>query len=245
VSVRRSLAIAILLVAVGAGAQRHRAARSFPPTPPRVDPVRVFLTPSHDATLFQSGNGSLANGSGVHLFAGETASHELRRALLRFDVASKIPAGSRILGAALTLRISQTISGTEAMSIHAVTSDWGEGASNAGASRDGGGTAAAANDATWLHTFFPSKRWTTAGGDFDNNVEATAAALQSGDVTWGPSSAMTARVQSWVDSPTTNFGWIVLGNETAPTTAKRFDSREVASEATRPILSIDYVPPTP
>jgi hypothetical protein len=230
---------------VAAGAQRHRAARHFPPAPPRPDPVRIVLTPSHDATLYQAGDGSLANGSGPHLFAGETESRLLRRALLRFDVSSKIPAGSTISSATLTLHISQTISGTEAMSIHAVTSNWGEGASNAGGSRDGGGTGAATNDATWLHTFFPSKRWTTVGGDFNASVEATAAAAQSGNVTWGPSSAMTARVQSWIDSPATNFGWIVIGNETALASAKRFDSREAASEATRPILTIDYVPPTP
>jgi hypothetical protein len=240
----------MMIFALAAAGQRHRAARHTPPPEPQPQPQpqpqqpqRVVLTPSKDATLYQSSNGSAANGSGPHLFAGTTNTRDVRRALLAFDVASKIPAGSQISSVTLTLHISQTIAGSETMSLHAVTADWGEGASNAGAFRDGAGTGSKTNDATWIHTFFSSKRWARAGGDFASNVDATAAAEQSGDLVWGPADAMTARVQSWLDAPSANFGWIVLGNESASRSAKRFDSREATPESTRPTLTIDYVPP--
>ena len=57
---------------------------------------------------------------------------------------------------------------------------------------------------------------------------------------------MVADVQSWLDNPASNFGWLVLGDETAIATAKRFDTRESASP---PVLTIEYTPasrpPTP
>ena len=50
---------------------------------------------------------------------------------------------------------------------------------------------------------------------------------------------MVADVQSWLDNPASNFGWLVLGDETASATAKRFDTRESASP---PMLTIQYIP---
>ena len=48
---------------------------------------------------------------------------------------------------------------------------------------------------------------------------------------------MVADVQSWLDNPASNFGWLVLGDETAIATAKRFDTRESASP---PMLTIEF-----
>ena len=53
-----------------------------------------------------------------------------------------------------------------------------------------------------------------------------------------------ADVQSMVNSPATNFGWCVLGVEAVADTVKRFDTREVTSAATRPQLTVVYLPPT-
>lgn len=218
---------------------KRRSVRSGPSPPPVSQPQTIVLTPSKDNTLFESSGGTLSNGAGVHLFAGATASRSLRRALLAFDVASQIPPGSRITRATLRLRVSLTISGSQRMTLHRVTADWGEGSSNAGASRDGTGAAARTGDATWLHRFFPDQRWTAQGGDFNATADATVTA---GDpVVWESSEAMIARVQEWLDHSATNFGWIVLGNETQSTTAKRFDSREIEPAATRPALTIEFV----
>jgi len=215
---------------------RRRAVRSGPPTPML---QTVVLTPSKDNTLYQTSNGSLSNGAGVHFFAGITNRGERRRALLAFDVAAQIPPGSQITSVALKLEVSQTVSGPESMVLHRVSADWGEGSSNAGASRDGNGTGSRTGDATWIHTFFSNRFWTNQGGDFDVAADATALA-GDGPVTWGSSAAMIARGQDWLDHPLTNFGWIIVGNEANATTAKRFDSREIVPSDTRPSLTIEF-----
>ena len=55
---------------------------------------------------------------------------------------------------------------------------------------------------------------------------------------------MIADVQSWLDSPANNFGWLILGDESGIATAKRFDTRESTDP---PVLAIQYVTghPTP
>ncbi|MEA2165103.1 MAG: hypothetical protein QOK37_3230 [Thermoanaerobaculia bacterium] len=215
---------------------RRRAAR--PPSSPIVSKT-VVLTPFKDNTLFQTSDGSLSNGAGIHLFAGTTAGFQLRRALIAFDVAAAIPPGSTITHVTLVLHESQSVAGTELMELHRVTADWGQGSSDSGAARDGGGSPPQPGDATWIHTFFPDRRWTTPGGDFAAAADSTVAAA-FGDFTWGSSATMTARVQDWLDHPSTNFGWIVIGNEGETKTAKRFDSREVVPASTRPTLTIDF-----
>ena len=218
-------------------AARHRAVR-FPSAPVIVSKT-VVVTPLKDNTLYQTADGSLSNGAGVHIFAGSTASSQLRRALIAFDVAALIPPGSTITHVTLVLHESQTIAGTESVELHRVTADWGQGSSDAGTARDGFGSPSQTGDATWIHTFFPDRRWRTAGGDFDAAPDSvTAVGLD--ESTWGSSPAMIARVQDWLDHPSANFGWIVIGNEANSRTAKRFDSREVVPQSTRPTLTIDY-----
>jgi MYXO-CTERM domain-containing protein len=58
---------------------------------------------------------------------------------------------------------------------------------------------------------------------------------------------MAQDVQSWLGADETNFGWVVLaeGEGHSPVTAKRFDSRENATSAFRPVLQIVYNPPPP
>ncbi len=215
---------------------RRRAVRRGPPPAPV---QTVVLTPSKDNTLYQTSNGSLSNGVGIHLFSGMTNRRERRRALLAFDVASQIPPGSQITSAVLKLEVSRTASGPESMELHRVSADWGEGSSNAGASGDGDGAASRAGDGTWIHTFFPNRFWSAPGGDFAAAADAAALA-GSGAVTWGSSPATIARVQDWLDQPSTNFGWIIVGNEADAQTAKRFDSREIVPIASRPSLTIEF-----
>ena len=46
----------------------------------------VTLSATHDATLFEQDQGTLADGSGQYLFVGRTGGPATRRALLTFDV---------------------------------------------------------------------------------------------------------------------------------------------------------------
>src|SRR5262249_11447282 len=74
-------------------------------------------------------------------------------------------------------------------------------------------------------------------------ISASTIVSAIGTYTWGSSSQMVADVQDWLDAPSANFGWIVIGEESTPTTAKRFDSRENPTPANRPKLTIVFSPP--
>jgi hypothetical protein len=173
------------------------------------------------------------NGAGPSFFAGETGSmagNALRRGVIAFDIADNIPAGSIINSVTLTLHVSNSVSGAQTVELHRLSDDWGEGTSNAGAN-GGAGAPATTNDATWLYDFFNTATWTNPGGDFVSTASASASVGGIGFDSWGSTSQMVTDVQSWLDNPGSNFGWIVLGNETTPRTAKGFDSSKSATDA--------------
>ena len=205
----------------------------------------VDLNPTRDNTLYEHESGDLSNGAGGHLFVGRVgpgASGMIRRAVLAFDVGSAVPEGATVTNVVLTLSMSRTTSGTHATTLHRLTSDWGEGTSDAsavGSGEEGIGTAAASGDATWIHTFFDSETWQTPGGDFVETPTADFDVDALGEYTV-TSAEMIDDVQQWLDDPATNFGWILLGDEESESTTKRFDSRSHESEENRPRLTITY-----
>jgi hypothetical protein len=221
-----------------------------------VGAVTVPLNPSKDNTLIQRTDpaGQLSNGLG-DVFVGRTnqdgqgtATISIRRGLVQFDVAGSIPAGSTITGVTLTMRDVMGLNGDPVVRLHTVLQDWGEGTSF----QNGGmGAAATENDATWLYRFYNaatpalSPAWSTPGGDF--NPVASAAAVISDDLgglqlfSWS-SAGMVADVQSWLDNPAGNFGWLLQGDESMGQTAKRLNSGE---SAVPPVLSITYTIPEP
>ena len=200
----------------------------------------VAIEPVRDGTLYESATGDLANGAGDYLFSGVTAGVEQRRAVFAFDVANALPAGSTVTSVTLTLYMSKTIAGDTPSALHRLTADWGEGASDA-PGFEGSGTTAEADDATWVHRFYDTSQWTTPGGDF----AAVASATQTvggalGPYDWGSTTTMVADVQGWLDAPASNFGWILLGDESTSGTAKQYISSENADTAKRPLLTIEY-----
>jgi len=210
----------------------------------------VTLVPSRDSTIY-SEKADLSNGAGEFLFAGRTGLSASRRALIAFDVAAGIPAGSKITRVTLTLHVSQSpfvnsrAPLPEPLAIHRVSAAWGQGVSNAGFP-GGLGTPAADSDTTWTHRFWSTgDTWTRAGGDFVATASASTVVPVTNDgfVTWGSTPEMVADVQQWADSPASNFGWILIGNEAADKTARRLDSRENREAKYRPVLTIEYTPP--
>lgn len=197
----------------------------------------VVLEASKDNTIYESNSGNLSNGAGTELFTGTTNNNDRRRALVRFDL-STIPAGAMITSATLTLRVDRTVSGNHNVAVHKVAADWGEGTSNADA-QEGRGAAATTNDATWVHRFFNSSTWSNPGGDFTGAASASLSVGGNGVYNW-TSTQLTADVQAWVTNAATNFGWILVGNESTDRTAKRFASSENSTAANRPKLSVTY-----
>ena len=199
---------------------------------------------TRDTTIYQENTNT--NGGGQHIFSGRTAGNQstlARRALIAFNLSS-IPPGSTVLEASLQLTVSKTQAGSQQHALRRLTADWGEGDRDAGA-EEGRGVAPAQGDATWASNFHSISLWSTAGGDFltTTSTNATVGAVESATV-W-MSAATKADVQAWVDNPAKNYGWILLGNEGAALTAKRFYSSEhpTAAPGQRPRLTISYEPP--
>jgi hypothetical protein len=197
----------------------------------------LSIAPARDNTLFESADGELSDGAGPALFAGNTGQGLARRALLFFDVASRVPAGARVDSVVLTLQVSNAPNSIpRQITVHRLLADWGEGASVAAG---GGGVASTEGDATWVHTYYPSQTWSTPGGEFDPAISASLLVEGVGAYAWS-GSVLTTDVQSWLTQPGSNHGWLVLGEETGLNTARRFESREAAEPSTRPALTIYY-----
>jgi hypothetical protein len=209
-------------------------------TPLALAQTTVQVPCEADGTLYE-GDGSLANGSGAGIFVGLNATGRIRRAVLRFDVAAHVPAGAVIVSAQVNLTTSQsTVIGPTPITGHRLQTAWGEGGSVA-PGNGGGGTTSQTNDATWVHTFYPGATWTTPGGDFAATATLTASMPAFGAFSSDLSAATTADVQSWLDAPATNFGWVLIGDEVQPQTAHRINSRENTSS--KPSLTVVYLTP--
>jgi|GEM_PF-1197096 len=200
-----------------------------------------------DNTLFESNTVALSSGAGIYFFVGRTAQmdNSRRRGLLRFDL-STIPAGSIINDATLEITSSlNAASSTQTLSLFSVNQDWGESTSDStgtgGGGGGGNGTIAESGDATWTAPFHEiGSDWNTAGGDYNLTATATATAQGTGLVTFN-SLNLTGDLQNWLDNPANNFGWIIIGNEAAASTAFRFNSRENTNNP--PQLMVDFTPP--
>jgi len=203
-------------------------------------PSSKSLSPSKDNTLYESSTGSLSNGRGVHFFVGRTNNGSIRRSVIAFNIAGGVPARAKITSVRLTLNMSRTAQvELQTIELHRLLADWGEGASDA-SENEGGGASASMGDATWVHTFFDTRRWQTPGGDFSPTVSASTSAGGTGKYTWGSTAQMVADVQAWLDNPSSNFGWLLKGTEAGNQTTKRFDSRENSVVENRPVLVVEF-----
>jgi hypothetical protein len=202
----------------------------------------VSLIPTKDNTLYADTLGRLSNGIGWHFFVGPNSGGGIRRGLLFFDIAGNVPAGSVISNATLILNMSRTPSADQTVKIHRALADWGEGTSDAGGG-EGGGTFATPGDATWKHTFYDNAFWGSLGGDFSPVVSASQVVVDSGQYSWS-GAGLVADVQSMLDNPAGNYGWMMRGPEGVPSSVKRFDTKDNGDPATWPVLEVEYTTAT-
>ena len=187
-------------------------------------------------TLYQE-SGDLSDGVGPTIIAGREDfdyTFSLRRGLVRFAVDIYIPAGSTITNVQLVLNCARSESNA-ATSLLRVTQGWGAASSDAGYPGDAGALARP-GDATWVYRSWPGSPWTTAGGDF-SAVVASIPTTPLGTVTIGSTSSTVNEVQSWLNTPASNFGWLLVGNESTSNaaTANVFFAG--------PTLTVSYLPP--
>jgi Ca2+-binding RTX toxin-like protein len=208
----------------------------------------VSLTPVKDNSLIEYRAPQYSGGADPTLYVGfdHWASTRMR-ALMAFDVAGKIPTGAKINSVTLTVWVNLTASttaGTPSVELHKTLANWGEGTSAPTRFMPPFGPTTT-GDATWLNTFYNTGTWTTAGGDFSSTVSGvTTLGADGTSATWTSTAQMVADVQSWLDNPGTNFGWLLKGDETQES-GKMIDSREATNVAHRPTLTIDYTVAAP
>ena len=198
----------------------------------------VYMVAGKDNTLIQNPDGAFSNGSGPSFFVGRTNQmmNSIRRGLLYFDVAGALPADAVITHVMLTMYLTQDQGTTDKLRLHRLEAAWGEGASAGGG---GQGALAQPDDATWIHTFYPDEFWTESGGDFLKATSAHEKVDGPGYYSW-EGSRLTKDVIFWQAHPEWNYGWILIGNEKEPQTAKRFASRENPDADLVPVLEITY-----
>jgi len=194
-----------------------------------------------DTTIFEE-NPDFSNGSSVNLFAGRTNNDEgttFRRTLIRFDVSS-IPGGSFVTAVEFRLSVAQSPGGgpnPTQQTLHPLLKDWNPGSVNGGAR----GAAAGQDDATWSSNLFGTETWAAGGGDF-GPASATEEVAQSGTTATWTGAGLVADVQSWIDAPASNFGWILVGDETVLQTARSFRSSESFSGRPRLTVTLGSAP---
>ncbi|MCA8964807.1 MAG: DNRLRE domain-containing protein [Planctomycetes bacterium] len=194
-----------------------------------------------DNTLYDSPTGSLSNAQGMGLFVGVTGQQARRRTLVQFDVSGGVPAGARILDAHLSVTVSRTaVPFNVDVFVHRALASWGEGTSDA-PGQEGGGIASTPNDATWIHRFYPNTLWATPGGDFSPTVSAVIDTPNIGLATSATAQGLIDDVQSMLDNPAQNFGWLLKTNEAQAYVTRRLDSSE--SLGSPPALTVTYIQP--
>ena len=210
---------------------------SLIPAPVIAETVRIEA--GRDATLIEHPDGARANGSGPAFFVGRTSQgqNSVRRTLIWFDVAAALPERAIVESVSLTVFMSPSNSQMREIRLHRVLADWGEGPSSASG---GGGRPAEPGDATWIHTFYDYRFWTHGGGQFVGRVSAQTDVAGSAFYTWESTNHMIQDVRLWNSAPQRNFGWILIGDETTPQTAKSFASREFPDPVLRPVLEVSW-----
>lgn len=216
--------------------------------------IEVILPAELDTSIFEEAE-DRSSGEGPLILAGVTSNRGgndfyIRRGLMSFDIAGYLPSGAMLESAVLELTIAKVpdekFLGT-AQSLHRVTSEWGAptGGMGSGASGPPGrGTVAVAGDATWTNRLTGSAAWESAGGDYIGAASATVGVSPAvNEVTTWSSLGLVNDVQLWLDDPTQNFGWILIGSETFEKNARGYyssDNTDPAAAGNAPRLILNY-----
>ena len=199
------------------------------------------LRPVADTSLLESNPDN--NLGGLSAIPAGTTQQGKSRALFRFDLTT-IPAGGLVTTAELTV-VAVTQNSQHQSSVFALNRllrDWGEGIG----SLSNAGDPATTNAATWNNRFYPATLWgapgSASGLDYAAGFSAATFIDALTNYTFGSTASMVADVQSWLDHPETNFGWILISqSEGTSFTVRRFASREDAVRS--PVLTVHYISP--
>jgi len=185
----------------------------------------AVINPSQDNTVAEDFPDN-SSGACDSIYSGSTDLPAARRALMQFDIAGQIPAGSIINSVSLSMTVTRGSNHVDStFSLHPLNAVWTEGTEGCGV-RGGGQGEPSTGGVTW--NTMPGFGG-TSGDTLVNNTSPV----------WSSTAAMVSDVQDWLDNPGTNYGWVLTGDEANSTTTRRFDSREGGSA---PVLTVDFTP---
>ncbi|HRU40169.1 MAG TPA: DNRLRE domain-containing protein, partial [Candidatus Goldiibacteriota bacterium] len=124
--------------------------------------------------------------------------------------------------------------GSNTYTAYAISRSWTEGTGACG----GGGIGV---NVSWNNFDGTGNAWTAPGGDF--SVSAASNAVPVTTVANGTEISFnlnTSMVQSWISSPSTNYGIIIKDSATTGDKWLRPCSSEIAGTAYRPKLTVNY-----
>lgn len=197
----------------------------------------IELRPSADAGLHSSFPDRNYGAAGDFI-VGTLNNGSPNRAVLAFDIAGGVPAGATINSVSLALsdQSNNTVVASN-FGLHRMLKDWDEGG--------GAGIVNAADgEVTWNSQAQAGALWAAPGGRAGEDFQAAASGTYNtgaGGFVFASAPGLVGDVQSWVDSPASNYGWIMVSDaEGTQRTARRLGSRE--DGAGSPVLTIDYTP---
>eukprot|EP00056_Hartaetosiga_gracilis_P008323 m.118539 g.118539 ORF g.118539 m.118539 type:complete len:958 (+) comp12898_c0_seq4:102-2975(+) len=213
-----------------------------------VNSAQVTITPVKDNTIvetFDANQELNSGGASDGIYAGMRVDQKRLRAVLDFEVTRKVPVGSQVISAFLTIFNNKVkFPYKYNHTLHELGQDFGEGSST---SIGGKGSPATSFDATWVHAEYPQKMWNTPGGDYGVALSWVEVDFAQRFFTFP---GLTKVVQKWVDDPSAEHGFIIIGKEDSCTsagctgTARQFVSKDdVGNNEHWPTLTINYNPP--
>jgi hypothetical protein len=203
------------------------------------------LVPAADTTLYEYNPDYNLGGQSFTVVGclGLNAGFKRCRSVLRFDISSALPAGATVTSANVNFHVSSIHTGAgQTFYLHRLLQSWGEG-SGSGQFSPGLGSPAADGECTWNSRFHGSSLWTTPGGAAGTDYVSTASAsaiMTSSNLSFS-GGAMATDVQAWLDTPGTNYGWVVIQANEAIEGATHLESREDPPNA--PTLTVQYTLP--
>ncbi|KAB1066103.1 T9SS type A sorting domain-containing protein [Salibacter halophilus] len=200
----------------------------------------IDVYPLNDASVY-AGQPDNANGQ-ANLVSGTDDNGQATYSLLHFDLV-EIPANASITSAELVIEADNPEIASVTYLLHVVENIWSEGSANPTDITIG--ASASSGDVTYNNAVHPNDSWPNgsnieAGYSFspiDNqgdNLSASKTTLSFN------SSQFVTLVQSWVDSPSTNYGVLLKEATPANGNLREFFSYESSNTLFRPTLSITY-----
>lgn len=221
----------------------------------KITAATINLQPVADTTLCEYAPDNNLGGTDFFIAGstGGTAGGTKNRALIRFDL-SAIPANSKIKSVSLLLEVAHfpPVDETPSFALHRMLRSWGEGDKDSSEelTSRGLGYPATVNEATWLSPFaFTTNTWSGPGGIGDFASIVSSRALVNAVLffpLFDSTPELIADVQTWLDNPAANFGWMLKAeDEDLFFSSRAYGSREFTGIDTNsaPIVMIEFMPP--